>query len=158
MIVLHESIDSQGKRQLNCLLGPCWPFMFLLTLPLIVGVVSTFYSLMWWRASAIGKFFFVSSAMLTLGCLLCTSFRDPGILPRHHQPPPGENEAEWLYSDQAQTYRPKGAMYCDEAEVVFEGFDHVCPWTGTAIAKKNLCYFYSFIASIVLFITAVAVA
>lgn len=28
MTIIRESIDRDGKRQLDCVLGPCWPFLF----------------------------------------------------------------------------------------------------------------------------------
>lgn len=28
MTIIRESTDKQGKRQLDCVLGPCWPFLF----------------------------------------------------------------------------------------------------------------------------------
>jgi hypothetical protein len=39
-------------------------------------------------------------------------------------------------------------MYCQPAAVVIEGYDHMCPWTGTAIGKGNLNYFWAFAGSL----------
>ena len=35
-------------------------------------------------------------------------------------------------------------------------FDHVCPWTGTAIAGKNMKYFNSFLCSLITLILYIA--
>jgi DHHC palmitoyltransferase len=52
---------------------------------------------------------------------------------------------DWIWNDQALTYRPLNAKYDSECACVIEGFDHTCPWTGTAIAKKNMLYFRVFV-------------
>lgn len=158
MIVVHESKDKKGRRQLNCLLGPCWPFMFFVTLPIILGITGFLGATMWNRPKATPelKLIYVSAVLFCLYNLARTSFSDPGILRRHDEPPPGEAGRGWRYTDQATSYRPPGAFYSTEAEVVFEGFDHVCPWTGTAIAKNNMGHFNCFLCSLVLLILALS--
>lgn len=47
MLICHESKRRDGSRQLNCVFGPCWPFMFMLTLPLIVGISALVSSVTW---------------------------------------------------------------------------------------------------------------
>lgn len=39
----------------------------------------------------------------------------------------------------------QGAIYDPDCAVVVEEFDHTCPWTGTAIGKKNMLAFQCFI-------------
>ena len=70
------------------------------------------------------------------------------MLRRHTERPPPPDGDSWFYSDQAHTYRPPGAIYCRDCGVVVRGYDHLCPWTGTAIGAKNLRYFYCFVAGI----------
>ena len=78
-----------------------------------------------------------------------TACSDPGILKRYREPPEAEDGVSWHFSDQAQTYRPTGAYYCSDCNCVIEEYDHVCPWTGTGIGKKNLRPFHRFVGSIV---------
>ena len=157
MIIIHETKDRNGRRQLNCVFGPCWPFMCFVTLSLIIGL-STMVTVSTWNYTSTNiKVLFISTEMLTLIALLCTSFRDPGILPRHQRRPIGVARHSWRYSDQGQTYRPRGALYSEDAECILEGFDHVCPWTGTAIAKKNMPCFQAFVCLIFLLIALVGV-
>lgn len=35
--------------------------------------------------------------------------------------------------------------YDPDTAVIVEGFDHTCPWTGTAIGKKNMLAFQCFV-------------
>ena len=76
--------------------------------------------------------------------LFYTGCRDPGILPRMREPP-ADN---WRWNDQAQTFRPPGAVYDSECGAVVEEFDHVCPWTGTAIGRGNMPCFKVFVSGI----------
>lgn len=81
----------------------------------------------------------------------------------------------WFWNEQVGSYRPQGAMYCRECQVSkFEwrtyyldstcnltgnglcfsiqalvyDYDHVCPWTGTAIGKGNMLPFKIFVFSV----------
>ena len=119
------------RRKIDLVVGPYWPMLLCITYPLIFAVST------WTLVSAIlpGRHPLVTLiwATLTLGliyALFSVSFRDPGILPRHRTPPVGSGRGEWRWNDQAQTYRPRGAIYDPDCAVVIEGFDHTCPWTG----------------------------
>eukprot|EP00986_Skeletonema_menzelii_P012504 scaffold6916_cov143-Skeletonema_menzelii.AAC.14 len=50
-------------------------------------------------------------------------------------------EQGWFWNEQVGSYRPAGAMYCREGKVLIKDFDHVCPWTGTAIGHGNMLPF-----------------
>mmetsp|Transcript_21876 Transcript_21876/g.62345 ORF Transcript_21876/g.62345 Transcript_21876/m.62345 type:complete len:187 (-) Transcript_21876:277-837(-) len=66
------------------------------------------------------------------------------VMYRYDERPEGEEGQDWRWNDQAQTYRPKEARYDPECGVVVEGFDHTCPWTGTAIGSRNMFWFRIF--------------
>lgn len=173
MAILKESMvleqDEKGgqvpKREIELIVGPYWPMMLCVTYPLIFGL--SFYTLV----SAIPD----TSIAVTCVWMTCTvglilslfgvACRDPGILPRFVRPPTEEeilklgygtkksirgknNSQDWRWNDQAQSYRPRGATYDPDCAVIIEDFDHTCPWTGTAIGKKNMPAFQSFIALI----------
>eukprot|EP00571_Detonula_confervacea_P013124 CAMPEP_0172310204 /NCGR_PEP_ID=MMETSP1058-20130122/11348_1 /TAXON_ID=83371 /ORGANISM="Detonula confervacea, Strain CCMP 353" /LENGTH=372 /DNA_ID=CAMNT_0013022973 /DNA_START=91 /DNA_END=1209 /DNA_ORIENTATION=- len=154
------------KREIQFVLGPFWPMLLFITYPLIFGVSAlTMYT------GLPGKPWYVQIvwALLTgqlIRSLFNTGFRDPGILARHKDPPPintsgdlddngqpkrkigfrwGNEAGPWRWSDQTQSYRPKNSMYCQDCKVVIEEFDHTCPWTGTAIGKKNMGSFQMFV-------------
>lgn len=105
--------------------------------------------------------------------LFCVSCRDPGLMERVTD----EESAGsgWFWNEQVGSYRPQGAMYCRECHVSkFEwrtyyldstcnltgnglcfsiqalvyDYDHVCPWTGTAIGKGNMLPFKIFVFSV----------
>jgi len=154
------------RREIQLMVGPFWPMLLFITYPLIFGVSA----LTLWSGIP-GKPIYVQIgwALLTgqlIRSLFNTGFRDPGILRRHANPPPapannneeedgtnrrrmgfrwGNEEGPWRWSDQAQSYRPRNSMYCPDCNVVIEEFDHTCPWTGTAIGKKNMGAFQMFV-------------
>ena len=78
--------------------------------------------------------------------LLAVGLSDPGILPYYAKPP--DHAEAWPFSQQAKTYRPPDALYTRDCNVIIDGFDHVCPWTGTAIGRKNILIFNLFLFSI----------
>eukprot|EP00579_Thalassiosira_antarctica_P001645 CAMPEP_0201869132 /NCGR_PEP_ID=MMETSP0902-20130614/2757_1 /ASSEMBLY_ACC=CAM_ASM_000551 /TAXON_ID=420261 /ORGANISM="Thalassiosira antarctica, Strain CCMP982" /LENGTH=358 /DNA_ID=CAMNT_0048394581 /DNA_START=108 /DNA_END=1184 /DNA_ORIENTATION=+ len=154
------------KREIQLVVGPFWPMLLFITYPLIFGVSA----LTLWNGIP-GKPWYVQIgwALMTgqlIRSLFNTGFRDPGMIQRHENPPPvnndgdldgedrsrrrigfrwGNEEGPWRWSDQAQSYRPKNSMYCPDCKVVIEEFDHTCPWTGTAIGKKNMSSFQMFV-------------
>ena len=126
--------EITGHRQtqrpkLLCVIGPYWVVNMFITFPIIlvasgwvcyrrivgghIAVIITW---------SIGTFLLIFS-------LLMISCRDPGILYRRSQPPPGAEN--WRWNDQARTYRPPKARFDPECQAVIHGFDHTCPWTGT---------------------------
>ena len=134
---------SVHRRKIDYVVGPYWPMLLCITYPLIFAVSA------WTFVSAIlpGRHPLVTLvwATLTLGliyALFGVAFRDPGILPRHRTPPVGSGRGEWRWNDQAQTYRPRGAIYDPDCAVVIEDFDHTCPWTvRIEISSKMWIYF-----------------
>jgi hypothetical protein len=142
---------SQRPRLL-CLVGPYWMVVIGLTIPLLTLVTFwTAYTQFSDMLLPVQIVWTICTAMLYLSLLL-VSCTDPGILHRHAAPPPSNNDTDpsWYWNDQALTYRPASAKYDSECAVVVEKFDHTCPWTGTAIGKKNMVWFKFFLSSIVI--------
>ncbi|KAJ1449311.1 hypothetical protein M885DRAFT_536158 [Pelagophyceae sp. CCMP2097] len=133
---------ARELTKLHCVVGPFWAFTACITYPLIFGISIAvcifllpehhFITIILWALCLAGL----------LVALSCTSCRDPGILRRHHEKP----HPSWRWNDQARTYRPPAATYDDDLGVIVTEFDHVCPWTGTAIGEKNLNAFHCFIS------------
>jgi hypothetical protein len=128
MVVLRQTTHMVETRQgvvekprLCLVLGPYFWVTFLILIPIclslstlaaVLGIPSApWYITMVW--SILNCVF-----LLSLFSVACS---DPGILYRHSDPPFG---SEWVWSDQAQTYRPPSAMYDSDCGVVLEGYDH----------------------------------
>lgn len=125
--------------------GPCWPFCCFVTVPLIAGIsglVSYFFlfneNLPLWIA-----ILYLVMVGITLLALSCVSCRDPGLLERVTDEEAGHGG--WFWNEQVGSFRPTGAMYCRECKALIEDFDHVCPWTGTGIGRKNMRAFKAFV-------------
>lgn len=80
---------------------------------------------------------------LTLLALFMVSCRDPGLIKRRTVQDPEANA--FLWNEQVGSYRPPDALYCRECQVLIEDYDHLCPWTGTGIGKKNMFAFKAFV-------------
>lgn len=128
--------------------GPCWPFCTFVTLPLICvlsGLVLYFCMLVkdaplpFWVI-----YIYIPLIAITLFSLFMVSCRDPGLLARKSE----EDEVAFLWNEQVGSYRPPDALYCRECEVLIEDYDHLCPWTGTGIGKKNMVFFKIFVTTV----------
>jgi DHHC palmitoyltransferase len=147
--------EVSQRPRLLCLVGPYWMVVVGLTIPLLTLVTFwTAYTQFSDMMLPVQIVWAICTAMLYLSLLL-VSCTDPGILYRHTTPPPppptnNGTDPSWYWNDQALTYRPASAKYDSECAVVVEKFDHTCPWTGTAIGKKNMIWFKLFLSSIVI--------
>ena len=140
---------SEEVPRLSCVLGPYWPVNLLLVFPFVVALslVVIIFGLPQQHPAIVAAWAVLTSCLLM--SMVCVSCRDPGILRRHTEKPADiEGGEDWIWNDQALTYRPKKAKYDPECACIFEEFDHVCPWTGTAIAGKNICCFRLFVTLI----------
>lgn len=134
------------QPKFDCIVGPYWPMLCMITYPLILGVSGfTLFT----AIPKINPLLAIVWAFLTIGLIVAlslTACRDPGILRRHNEAPPGEEGSSWRWNDRALSYRPRGAWYDSDTGVIVDGFDHTCPWTGTAIGKKNMLAFQCFVS------------
>jgi hypothetical protein len=139
----EPTTQRSTRPKLDCVVGPYWPMLMFVTYPLILGVSAlTLITVIPYKHPLLGLVW----AILTVGLILAlalTACRDPGILPRYHKPPP--KEESWRWNERAHTYRPRTAWYDPDTAVVVEAFDHTCPWTGTAIGKRNMLPFQTFV-------------
>lgn len=127
--------------------GPMWPFCMFVTVPIICvlgGFVLYFCMLQmkaplpWWAAIIYAPFL-----VATLFSLFMVSCRDPGLIERRTAQDPSVNA--FLWNEQVGSYRPPDALYCRECQVLIEDYDHLCPWTGTGIGRKNMFAFKAFV-------------
>ena len=145
----------QKRHVLDLVVGPFWPMLFFVTYPLILGVsfLTAYFSVF-----IPGQKWFISLAWSILTFALCFSLfsvscRDPGIMMRYHEPGSSSSSSSdchettpWRWNEETQSYRPRDALYDPECACVIEEYDHTCPWTGTAIGKKNMFAFQCFVS------------
>lgn len=137
--------ERSTRPRLDFVVGPYWPMLCMVTYPLILGVsLVTLVTVIPKVNAWIGLCWAVCTVGLIVA-LAMTAFRDPGILPRYSNPPPNQEENGWRWNDRALTYRPRGSWFDPDTAVIIENFDHTCPWTGTAIGKKNMLAFQCFV-------------
>jgi hypothetical protein len=139
-VEITENGQTVTRPVLTWVVGPYWFVVLCLTVPLFLvlavwaGVTNATEMptpvIVTWAAVNGGLFF----------SLFMVSCSDPGIMYRQKQPKQG-----WIWNDQALTFRPLHAKYDPDCGIVIEGFDHTCPWTGTAIGKKNMIWFRVFL-------------
>lgn len=119
----EKVIRKYQRPRLDCVVGPYWPMLLFVTYPLIFGISLWTLLIAIPSKHILVKFFWGVSTSALIYSLAKTACTDPGILYRHHHPPPQE-ENQWRWSDQGQTYRPRGAHFDTDCAVVVEGFDH----------------------------------
>jgi len=140
----------EHQRKIEIILGPYWPCLIFVTFPLVIGVslLTAFKAVfipgqillvqVFWTLSSVGLLY----SLFEVGC------RDPGIVHKTRERPSavlGNRFDEWNWNDKAQSFKPRGAIYDPDCAVVIDQFDHTCPWTGTAIGKKNMWAFQAFV-------------
>ena len=148
------------------MVGPFWPCLIFFTYPLIFAVSGWCYYAVVSEFNIISQIAWVIMTISLIASLALTAFRNPGLWKRRRE---REDEA-WIWNEQGFTWRPRGAYFDSECQVVIEHFDHVCPWTGTgmhevmtlnllamlnlfyitAIGKRNLASFHTFVALVFL--------
>lgn len=120
----EETVIRKYQRpRLDCVVGPYWPMLLCVTYPLIFGVSLWTLLIAMPSKHILVKLFWGFSTLALIYALAKTACTDPGILYRHPHPPPQE-ENQWRWSDQGQTYRPRGAYFDTDCAVVVEEFDH----------------------------------
>lgn len=137
----NMAILCKMKEKLICMAGPYWIVPLCITAPLI-GVISLAVALL--RLHLYSESVKIAWICCTSGLFLalcCVSLNNPGILRRTREP----KDDTWIWSSQAESYRPPKAHFDRECAAVIEGFDHVCPWTGTAIGARNMPFFQCFL-------------
>lgn len=131
--VEHVEIDDETGQEtvlrkyqrprLDCVVGPFWPMLLCVTYPLILGVSLWTLLVSIPHKNVVVQFLWTVATLSLIYALAKTACTDPGILYRHASPPP-QDENQWRWNDQGQTYRPRGAYYDTDCAVVVEDFDH----------------------------------
>ena len=148
LIVICETPRRRGvKRNLLCVVGPYWQMMVCVTTPLIAGPCIGVIFFMYNQEVPVGLIIaFAVAALLTLLFLWKTATTDPGLVVRYSKEPPESTEQahRWAWDDRTQSWRVLSARYAEDCRVLVDGYDHTCPWTGTAIGAGNIRWFYLF--------------
>ena len=125
--------------------GPLWFVTLFVTVPLIVGISTVLYTLYLRNLEGVWiPIVWATTLGICLICLAKTSLSNPGIFPRHSAP----LADDWIWNDQTLTFRPPTTKYDPVCACMVEGFDHVCPWVGTAVGAGNMMWFKLFVAMV----------
>lgn len=147
---MHVLWERRSDGSPIIIAGPLWPFCMFVTVPLIVFISGVFVyfvllndkiGLPWWI-----QCIYYPMIAITLISLFFTSCRNPGLAERVTDEEAGRSG--WFWNEQVGSFRPPGTMYCRECKVLIEGYDHLCPWTGTGIGRGNMTAFKFFVTSV----------
>jgi len=139
MSILFQVTSPSGDRRPIIVAGPYWPVMLCVTFPVVVLMSLLYASAVLPLAPPLARVLFWVFTTWCCILLFVVGLSDPGLLRRRRVKPEGCES--WRFSGQAQTFRPTHALYSRECNAVIQGFDHVCPWTGTAIGAGNEAVF-----------------
>lgn len=146
MFILCERTDGSPI----VIAGPCWPFCMGITLPLILGISALVcYFILFNANSGLPiwvAFLYLPALAFVLVALFMVSCRDPGLMERVTDEEAGQGG--WYWNEQVGSFRPPGSLYCRECGVLIEGYDHLCPWTGTGIGHGNMLAFKLFVVGV----------
>lgn len=117
-----DVISRFSRPRLQIVLGPYWPMLVFVTYPLILSVSAwTFWSgIRPGNKPLVTVFLWIVLTTGLIVALTLTACRDPGILYRSRK----QYDANWRWTDQADSYRPRDAWFDTDTAVVVEGFDH----------------------------------
>jgi DHHC palmitoyltransferase len=150
-VVIQQRIR---RPRLRCVVGPYWMITLFVVVPFFT-VLSLWVARRLFTvdiddqqqrlAVVLVWIFFTTGLFFSLFQVACS---DPGIHYRHATRP-GSNIAgdgdEWIWNDQALSYRPQHAKFDPDVQCIIKHFDHTCPWTSTAIGGGNILWFYLFL-------------
>eukprot|EP00622_Pseudochattonella_farcimen_P004070 FR739380.1.p1 GENE.FR739380.1~~FR739380.1.p1 ORF type:complete len:215 (+),score=8.62 FR739380.1:75-647(+) len=167
MSVLCECHDRMTGEPNICLVaGPYWPMMMFCTLPTIIIVACMVGASVKGNlpmSTVLGREFspfdviHKALSVYVVFALLRVGLTDPGLFRRVRREPPrnfsgsGSQDPEghkWVFSGQGRSWKPPRALYSRDCNVIIRGFDHTCPWTGTAIGAGNMPAFNNFTKSL----------
>mmetsp|Transcript_32229 Transcript_32229/g.41423 ORF Transcript_32229/g.41423 Transcript_32229/m.41423 type:complete len:361 (+) Transcript_32229:271-1353(+) len=145
------------KRELWLVLGPYWPFCLSLTTSLMVFIPMMVIIICWHIIPFKEVIYaFIALTLLSLLALASVACRNPGLIPHYHDEPEESMSSpvgvrpnrKWIFNDMTSSWRPRGAVYDRDVNAIIAEFDHVCPFTGTAIGGNNIYCFYWFVGMI----------
>jgi hypothetical protein len=124
------------RRELWLVMGPYWPFCLVLTVNLMVTISLAVVVVVWTSVPLYAKGVFLGAFVVAAAALASVACRDPGLLPHYGDEPEASKSAapterpsrKWIYNDNTQSWRPRGAVFDRDVNAIVEGFDHVCEW------------------------------
>jgi hypothetical protein len=133
------------RRYPILLLGPYWPCCVMFTTVLVTTIPAILVLVFWSVLPRWMTGIFMAVAGIALVALSSVACRNPGLVEIIHEEPQGQG---FVYNDVTRSWRPQGTRYSGQVNALVRDFDHVCPFTGTAIGAGNMISFLSFQISV----------
>lgn len=142
-VVLERSDpETYGGSEIILVVGPHWPFAITFTVTMLLVFPLTTLLIFWRTVPLWASYTILIVTCCTIASLAVLGCKNPGIAPRRVEKPSVGPAAlqKWLWNDQASTWRGQNDSYSQEMNVVLQDVDHICPFTGTAIARRNMAW------------------
>ena len=143
--------DKMGNPKI--MIGPDWGFFISFCGCIVIGYLLFFWNF-WKKLNLFYKIFGISSFSIYFISYSGTFLLNPGYPERNEDSLIGRPKIRYKYCNECEIYErvDRKISHCNICGVCIEGHDHHCPWTGKCIGRKTLCFFNTFLYSILVII------
>ena len=139
--------DKFGNPKI--LIGPHWPMYICFCSFMTFCFIMLFHSI-WNMLNLFLKISGLINFLLFFFTYTYIFLANPGMPTINENSIIGKPRDKYKYCNECKIWvsNQPTTEHCFECNICVEGYDHHCPWTGKCIGKRNICFFYIFITSI----------